>query len=197
MKLTALDELTEQFRRLPGIGGKMAQRLAFTVLNMTDAEAEAFADAIRMAKATVRRCPVCGNLTEGDLCPVCSDAKRDRTTICVVADPSDVLAIEKSHGYHGLYHVLHGLISPSDNIGPNDLFLKELVRRLEDGTVRELILATNPTVEGDATAMYLARLFKPAGVHITRLAFGLPVGGALEYADNVTLAMALQNRRDV
>lgn len=197
MKNVAFDNLTEQFRRLPGIGGKMAQRLAFYVLSMSEDEAQAFADAVVTAKTTVHRCPICGNLTDTETCSVCSDVRRDHSVICVVANPSDVLAIEKSHGFHGVYHVLHGLISPSDNIGPNELFLKELLVRLQGDEVKEVILATNPTVEGDATAMYLSRLLKPLGVQISRLAFGLPVGGDLEYADEMTLNKALENRREI
>ncbi len=192
-----LDELTEHFRRLPGIGNKSAQRLAFYLLNMPEEEATAFADAIRRAKQNVRSCRICQNLTEGEICAICGDSGRNKEIICVVENPSDVLAIEKTGEFKGLYHVLHGAISPMDNIGPGDIRIKELLARVSDGSVRELIIATNPTVEGDATAIYLSKLLKPLGLKTTRLAFGLPMGGDLEYADELTLAKALENRRDL
>lgn len=196
-QLTAFEVLTEQFRKLPGIGGKSAQRLAFHVLEMSPEQAEQFADAILNAKKTIHNCPVCQNLTDAPVCSICSNPKRDRSVICVVASPSDVLAVEKTHEFNGLYHVLHGLLSPSDNIGPQDIRIRELINRLQDDEVQEIILATNPTVEGDATAMYISKLLKPVGVKITRLAFGLPVGGDLEYADELTLSRALENRRQM
>lgn len=196
-RFTVLDELTEHFRRLPGIGSKSAQRLAFHLLNMPKEEALAFADSIRKAKESVRSCRVCQNLTEGEICPICSDPGRNRELICVVESPSDVMAIEKTGEFKGTYHVLHGAISPMNGIGPGDLKIKELLARISAGTVTELIIATNPTVEGDATAIYLSRLIRPIGVKTTRLAFGLPVGGELEYADELTLSRALENRRDL
>lgn len=196
-QLTAFDVLAEQFRKLPGIGGKSAQRLAFHVLEMSPEQAKQFADAILNAKKTIHNCPVCQNLTDAPVCSICSNPKRDRSVICVVSSPSDVLAVEKTHEFNGLYHVLHGLLSPSDNIGPQDIRIRELINRLQDDEVQEIILATNPTVEGDATAMYISKLLKPVGVKITRLAFGLPVGGDLEYADELTLSRALENRRQM
>lgn len=196
-KLTPFEVLTEQFRKLPGIGGKSAQRLAFHILDMPHEQVKQFADALINAKIQIHNCPVCQNLTDGDICSVCSNPRRDPSVICVVASPSDVLAIEKTNEYTGLYHVLHGLLSPADNIGPQDIRIKELIARLQDDTVRELIIATNPTVEGDATAMYISKLLKPVGVHITRLAFGIPVGGDLEYADELTLSRAIENRREM
>ena len=196
-QLTAFDVLAEQFRKLPGIGGKSAQRLAFHVLEMSPEQAKQFADAILNAKKTIHNCPVCQNLTDASVCSICSNPKRDRSVICVVSSPSDVLAVEKTHEFNGLYHVLHGLLSPSDNIGPQDIRIRELINRLQDDEVQEIILATNPTVEGDATAMYISKLLKPVGVKITRLAFGLPVGGDLEYADGLTLSRALENRRQM
>ena len=190
----ALERLSEQFARLPGIGSKTAQRLAFQVLSMPQEQAQEFADAILDAKRTVHTCPVCQNLTDQELCGICADSTRDHTTICVVAEPRDVIAMERSREYTGVYHVLHGLISPIDGITPDKLRIRELLARLQDGKVREVIMATNPTVEGDATAMYLAQLLEPLKVKVTRLAFGLPVGGSLEYADEVTLFKALENR---
>ena len=190
----ALERLSEQFARLPGIGSKTAQRLAFQVLSMPQEQAQEFADAILDAKRTVHTCPVCQNLTDQELCGICADSTRDHTTICVVAEPRDVIAMERSREYTGVYHVLHGLISPIDGITPDKLRIRELLTRLQDGKVREVIMATNPTVEGDATAMYLAQLLEPLKVKVTRLAFGLPVGGSLEYADEVTLFKALENR---
>ena len=196
-RFNALEELTEQFRALPGIGGKTAQRLAFYVLNMPQKDAQAFADAIVKAKETVRCCKECQNLTETELCPICSDPGRDKSVICVVQTPAHLLAIEKTGGYRGTYHVLHGAISPMDQIGPADLKIKELLLRAANETVQEVILATDPTVEGDATAIYLSKLLKPMNLRVSRLAFGLPVGGDLEYADELTLAKAIENRRDL
>ena len=194
----ALEALTEQFARLPGIGAKSAQRLAFYVLNLPDQEAEAFAAAILHAKGSVTRCPICQNLTEGDgPCALCASPKRDHALICVVADPKDVIAMERSGEYHGLYHVLHGVISPMNHVGPDDLRITELVSRVAAGGVEEVIMATNPDTEGETTAMYLYRLLREFGVKITRLAYGIPVGSHLEYADDATLMRALEGRREM
>ena len=192
-----LERLVEQFARLPGIGGKSAQRLAFFVLGLPEEEAQAFAGAIIDAKRGVTCCPVCQNFTAGGLCPICASPKRDGTTICVVADPRDVAAVERSREYSGHYHVLHGVISPMNHVGPDDLAIKPLLERVSKGDVEEVIMATNPTVEGEATAMYVARLVKPLGVRVTRLAYGIPVGGNLEYADEVTLYRALAGRSEL
>ncbi len=192
-----LEKLVEQFARLPGIGGKSAQRLAFHVLSLTDAEAQEFADAILQAKRGVTTCPVCRNLTAGGLCPICASPRRDESTVCVVADPRDVAAIERAREYTGRYHVLHGVISPMNHVGPDDLEIKSLVERVAQGDVKEVIMATNPDTEGEATAMYLARLLKPFDVRVTRLAYGIPVGGHLEFADDATLMRALEGRREL
>ena len=192
-----LENLVEQFARLPGIGGKSAQRLAFHVLSLPMEEAQAFADAILEAKKTVTCCPVCRNLTAGGLCPNCASPKRDGSIICVVADPRDVAALERSREYNGRYHVLHGVISPMNHVGPDDLEIKSLVERVAQGDVKEVIMATNPDTEGEATAMYLSRLLKPFGVRVTRLAYGIPVGGHLEFADDATLMRALEGRREI
>ena len=192
-----LEKLVEQFARLPGIGSKSAQRLAFYVLGLPEAEAAEFADAILDAKRSVTCCPVCQNFTAGGLCPICSSPKRDGTTICVVADPRDVVAVERSWEYNGHYHVLHGVISPMNHVGPDDLSIKSLVERVAGGDVTEVIMATNPDTEGEATAMYIARLLRPFGVRVTRLAYGIPVGGHLEFADDATLMRALEGRRDI
>ena len=189
--------LTEKFAALPGIGMKTAQRLAYAVMEMPEDEAAAFAEAILNAKHQIHDCPVCQNLTEQPVCSICGNPKRDRTTICVVEGPKDVAAIERTHEYHGLYHVLHGLISPLDGIGAEQLRVAELLKRIQEGGIEELIMATNPSVEGEATAMYLSRLCKPLGVRVTRLAFGLPVGGVIEYTDEVTLYRALSNRSEM
>ena len=192
-----LEKLVEQFARLPGIGGKSAQRLAFHVLNLTDEEAQEFADAILSAKRTVTCCPVCQNLTAGGLCSICASPRRDASTICVVADPRDVVAMERAREYTGRYHVLHGVISPMNHVGPDDLEIKSLVDRVARGDVKEVIMATNPDTEGEATAMYLARLLKPFDVRLTRLAYGIPVGGHLEFADDATLMRALAGRQEI
>ncbi len=192
-----LETLTEQFAKLPGIGRKSAQRLAFHVLGMTEGEAEAFANAILDAKRTVTCCPVCQNFSAGGLCPICASPKRDSATICVVADPRDVAAMERSREYHGRYHVLHGVLSPMNHVGPDDLAIKPLLERVAQGGVEEVIMATNPDTEGEATAMYLSRLLKPFGVKVTRLAYGIPVGGHLEFADDATLMRALEGRREI
>ena len=189
--------LAEQFARLPGIGMKSAQRLAYHVMSMTDKEAQDFADAIIRAHSTIKSCSECQNLTENELCPICSNTMRDHSTICVVETPKDISAFERTNEYKGVYHVLHGLISPLDGITPDIIRLKELLARIQKGGVEEVIMATNPTVEGEATAMYISKLLKPLGVKVTRLAFGLPVGGTLEYADEITLFKALENRNEI
>ncbi len=194
----AMENLTEQFARLPGIGAKSAQRLAFHVLSLSKEDAQAFSQAILDAKEKVHTCPICQNLTEGDEpCALCSSFKRDKATICVVAEPKDVIAMERSGEYNGLYHVLHGVISPMNRVGPDDLRIRSLVERVSQGNVNEVIMATNPDTEGEATAMYLSRLLKPFGVKITRLAYGIPVGSHLEYADNATLTRALEGRQEI
>ncbi len=193
----ALERLTEQFARLPGIGSKTAQRLAFHVLSLPQDEAEAFAAAILDAKRTVHTCAVCQNLTDREICGICDDPQRDHGLICVVAEPRDVVAMERSREYQGVYHVLHGVISPLNHVGPDDLKLKELLTRVGEGNVREVIMATNPDTEGEATAMYVSRLLKPLEVKVTRLAYGIPVGSQLEYADEVTLLRALEGRREI
>ena len=192
-----LEKLVEQFARLPGIGGKSAQRLAFHVLSLPQAEAQAFADAIVEAKTGVTLCPSCCNFTAGGLCPICASAKRDSSVICVVADPRDVAAMERAREFNGRYHVLHGVISPMNHVGPDDLEIKSLVERVAAGGIDEVIMATNPDTEGEATAMYLARLLRPFGVKVTRLAYGIPVGGHLEFADDATLMRALEGRREI
>ncbi len=192
-----LEKLVEQFARLPGIGGKSAQRLAFFVLGLPEADVQAFSEAILDAKHSITCCPVCQNFTSGGLCPICASPKRDAQTICVVADPRDVVAIERSREYHGQYHVLHGVISPMNHVGPDDIAVKPLVERVAKGGVEEVIMATNPDTEGEATAMYIARLLKPFRVRVTRLAYGIPVGSHLEYADDATLMRALEGRRDM
>ncbi len=192
-----LEKLVEQFASLPGIGGKSAQRLAFHILSLTDQEAQEFADAIINAKKNVTCCPVCQNLTGGGLCSICASPKRDTSTICVVADPRDVVAMERAREYNGRYHVLHGVISPMNHVGPDDLEIKSLVERVAKGDVSEVIMATNPDTEGEATAMYLARLLKPFDIRVTRLAYGIPVGGHLEFADDATLMRALEGRQEI
>ena len=192
-----LEALVEQFAKLPGIGSKSAQRLAFHVLSLPDVEAEAFANAILTAKRTVTFCPVCRNLTAGGLCPICSSQRRDASTICVVADPRDVAAMERAREYNGLYHVLHGVLSPMNHVGPDDLEIKSLLDRVAAGGVQEVIMATNPDTEGEATALYLSRLLKPFQVKVTRLAYGIPVGGHLEFADDATLMRALEGRQEL
>ncbi len=194
----ALEALVEQFARLPGIGRKSAQRLAFFVLSLSDAEATAFANAIVTAKKSIACCPICQNLTEGDgPCSICASSRRDHSVVCVVADPKDVVAMERSREYQGSYHVLHGVISPMNHVGPDDLHIRDLVSRVSSGQVEEVIMATNPDTEGEATAMYLSRLLKPFGPKITRLAYGIPVGSHLEYADDATLMRALEGRREI
>ena len=193
----ALQELADQFARLPGIGGKTAQRLAFHVLQLPENEAQAFADAIVSAKKQVHTCPVCQNLTDRDLCPICSDDMRDPGVICVVAEPRDVIAMERSREFRGTYHVLHGVISPLNHVTQEDLKIRELLMRVGNGEVREVIMATNPDTEGEASAMYISRLLRPMEVKVTRLAYGMPVGSQLEYADEVTLSRALEGRQEI
>ena len=196
-QVVPLQKLIEHFERLPGIGRKSAQRLAFYVLGMPKERAEDFAHTILEAREKIHKCAICQNLTDEELCPICRDEGRDRTTICVVENSQDVLAFERTKEYKGVYHVLGGLISPMDGIGPDQLALKELLRRVADDTVQEVIMATNPTVEGEATAMYLAKLIKPLGVRVTRLAYGLPVGSSLEFADETTLYRAMEGRGEL
>ena len=193
----ALERLSEQFARLPGIGSKTAQRLAFYVLSLPEEEAQAFADAIVAAKREVRTCPVCQNLTDGELCPICADPKRDHGTVCVVAEPRDLLALERAREYQGVYHVLHGVISPLNHQGPDQIRIRELLNRVREGQVREVIMATNPDTEGEATAMYISRLLRPLEIKVTRLAYGVPVGSQLEYADEITLLRALEGRQEI
>lgn len=193
----ALERLTEQFACLPGIGSKTAQRLAFHVLNLPLEEAEEFANAILDAKKTVHLCPVCQNLTDRDLCPICDDEERDHGLICVVAEPKDVVAMERAREYNGVYHVLHGVISPLSHVGPDDIRVRELLGRVAEDNVREVIMATNPDTEGEATAMYISRLLRPMEIRVTRLAYGIPVGSQLEYADEITLLRALEGRREI
>ena len=192
-----LERLIEQFSRFPGVGRKGATRMAYHVLGMTGAEAAEMAKAIQDAHTKLHRCKVCQDYTENEVCRICSSAKRDASVICVVESPRDITAFERTREYNGLYHVLHGLISPMDGIGAEQLCVKELLTRLGDGVVKEVIMATNPTVEGEATAMYLAKLIKPMGIRTTRLAYGLPVGSSLEYADETTLYRALSGRDEM
>lgn len=193
----ALERLTEQFAKLPGIGGKTAQRLAFHLLSLPQEEAQEFAETILEAKRTVHLCPMCQNLTDQDICPICDDETRDHGLICVVADPKDVVAMERAREFRGVYHVLHGVISPLNHVGPDDIRVRELLERVGKGGVREVIMATNPDTEGEATAMYISRLLRPLEVRVTRLAYGIPMGSQLEYADDVTLLRALQGRREM
>ena len=193
----SLETLIDKFAALPGIGKKSAQRLAFHVLSLPEGEAESFAAAILEAKSSVHCCPVCQNLTDGELCSVCSDGRRDRSVVCVVAEPRDVLSFERSREYKGMYHVLHGVMSPMNHIGPDDLKISELIVRVSKGEIHEVIMATNPDTEGDTTAMYISRLVKPFDVKVTRLAYGIPVGSNLEYADDATLSRALEGRREM
>lgn len=193
----ALQNLADQFARLPGIGGKTAQRLAFYVLSLPVDEAQAFADAIVQAKKSVHTCPCCQNLTDQPLCPICDDESRDRGIICVVAEPRDVIAMERAREFRGVYHVLHGVISPLNHVSQDDIRIKELLHRVSQGGVREVIMATNPDTEGEATAMYISRLLRPLDIKVTRLAYGVPVGSQLEYADEVTLSRALEGRQEI
>jgi len=189
--------LIEEFAKLPGIGPKTAQRIAFYIINMPKDSVNRFAETLLEARGKIRYCSVCGNFTDENPCKICSSRERDATTICVVENPRDVVAMEKTREYKGLYHVLHGAISPMDNIGPDDIKIKELLARLKDNTIKEIILATNPNVEGEATAMYISKLLKPFNIKVTRIAHGVPVGGDLEYADEVTLTKALEGRKEI
>lgn len=193
----ALQELTDQFAKLPGVGGKTAQRLALHMLEMPIEEATSFANAILNAKQSVHSCPICQNLTDDDICSVCSDEMRDHSVICVVAEPKDVIALERSREFNGTYHVLHGVISPLNHISQDDIRIKELLQRIATSNITEVIMATNPDTEGEATAMYISRLLRPMEVKVTRLAYGIPVGSQLEYADEVTLSRALEGRQEM
>lgn len=193
----SFETLVDRFAALPGIGRKSAQRLAFHVLSLPQGEAEQFADAIMQARQSVHTCPVCQNLTDGELCPICASDRRDKSVICVVAEPKDVASIERSREFSGVYHVLHGVLSPMNHVGPDDLRIAELVQRVAAGGVNEVIMATNPDTEGDTTAMYVSRLLKPFDVKVTRLAYGIPVGSNLEFADDATLLRALEGRREM
>ena len=192
-----IQRLIEAFHRLPGIGPKSAQRLAYHILGTSEQEAEQLAGAVLEVKRRIRLCSVCMNITESDPCRYCDDDRRDKTVVCVVEQPLDVLALERSGGFRGQYHVLHGVLNPMDGVGPEDIHVRELVVRLQDGVIQEVIMATNPSLEGEATAMYIQRLVGPAGVRVTRLARGLPSGADLEYTDDVTLARALEGRREL
>lgn len=193
----ALQELADQFARLPGVGGKTAQRLAFHILELPLEDAQAFADAILEAKNTVHTCPVCQNLTDLELCGICDDEMRDHSLVCVVAEPKDVIAMERSREFNGVYHVLHGVISPLNHVTQDDIKIKELLARVATGQIREVIMATNPDTEGEATAMYISRLLRPMEIKVTRLAYGIPVGSQLEYTDEVTLSRALEGRQEI
>lgn len=193
----SLDNLVDRFASLPGIGRKSAQRLAFHILALPDAEAKAFAEAILDAKSSVHCCKICQNLTEGEICSVCASQTRDKSTICVVSEPRDVASIERGHEYNGTYHVLHGVLSPMGHVGPDDIRIKELLVRVADSDVEEVIMATNPDTEGEATAMYISRLLKPFGVKTTRLAYGIPVGSNLEFTDDATLNRAMEGRTEI
>jgi len=196
-KIASLTRLVEQFERMPGIGQKSAQRLAFHVLNMSNEEIGRFTRAVTEAHEKIRRCNICCDLTDADICAVCASDARDKSTICVVEDTRDAMAIERTREYNGVYHVLYGAISPLNGIGPEDITAKELIARLGGGEVKEIIMATNPTVEGEATAIFLSRLIKPLGIEVSRLAYGVPVGADLEYADEVTLSRAIEGRKKI
>lgn len=193
----SLENLIDKFASLPGIGRKSAQRLAFHILSLPDAEAESFADAIKSAKSSIHCCKICQNLTDGEVCSICRSDRRDRSTICVVSEPRDVLSIERGHEYDGLYHVLHGVLSPMNHVGPDDIRIKELLQRCAADEVEEVIMATNPDTEGEATAMYISRLLKPFEIKVTRLAYGIPVGSNLEFADDATLNRAIEGRTEM
>ena len=195
--VAALEKLVEQFQKIPSIGRKTAQRMAFHVLDLPENEAKEFADAIMEAHTKIHHCSLCHNLTENELCPICESATRDHSLLCVVEDPRDVPALERTREFSGVYHVLHGTISPMNGVGPEQLTIKSLVERISKGEVKEVIMATNPTLEGDTTAMYIGKLLKPFEVKVTRLAYGIPVGADIEYADDVTLLRALEGRREL
>lgn len=190
-------KLIDELSKLPGVGNKTAQRLAFHILNMSPGDVEQLAGAITSAKRNIRQCKICCNITDSDICSICANTRRDSSIICVVQDPKDVVAMEKTREYKGLYHVLNGAISPMEGIGPEEIRIKELLTRVADNDIKEIIIATNPNIEGEATAMYISRLLKPAGIMVTRIAHGVPVGGDLEYADEVTLMKALEGRREI
>lgn len=194
MAIVSLEKLIEEFRKMPSVGVKSAERMAYYILGLDDNETKSLVDAINAAHTNIHTCNVCCNLTEGEKCSICSNPKRDNSVICVVENPRDVTAFERTHEYRGVYHVLHGVISPMNSIGPDNIRIKELISRMADDSVNEVIMATNPTAEGEATAMYIARLLKPMGIKVSRLAYGVPVGSDLEYADEVTLSRALQGR---
>lgn len=193
----ALQNLADQFARLPGIGSKTAQRLAFHVLSMPESAAQEFADSIMEAKHSIHTCPVCQNLTDREICPICDDDMRDHGLVCVVAEPKNVIAMERSREFRGVYHVLHGVISPLNHVTQDDIKIRELLMRVAEGEIREVVMATNPDTEGEATAMYISRLLRPMEVKVTRLAYGVPVGSQLEYADEVTLSRALEGRQEI
>ena len=193
----SLENLIDKFASLPSVGRKSAQRLAFRILDMSKDEVDSFIEAINNARSSIHRCRICCNFTDDETCGICSSKERDRSVICVVEDPRDVIAFEKTHEYAGLYHVLHGVISPMNDISPEDICIKELISRLGDGEVKEVIMATDPTVEGEATSMYISKLIKPLGIKVTRLAYGIPVGAELEFADEFTLIRAMEGRKDI
>jgi len=195
--VAALEKLVEQFQKIPSIGRKTAQRMAFHVLDLPENEAKEFADAIMEAHTKIHHCALCHNLTENELCPICESVTRDHSLLCVVEDPRDVPALERTREFSGVYHVLHGTISPMNGVGPEQLTIKSLVERVSKGEIKEVIMATNPTLEGDTTAMYIGKLLKPFEVKVTRLAYGIPVGADIEYADDVTLLRALEGRREL
>jgi recombination protein RecR len=195
--VAALEKLVEQFQKIPSIGRKTAQRMAFHVLDLPENEAKEFADAIMDAHTKIHHCSLCHNLTENELCPICESVTRDHSLLCVVEDPRDIPAIERTREFSGVYHVLHGTISPMNGVGPDQLTIKSLVERVSKGDIKEVIMATNPTLEGDTTAMYIGKLLKPFEVKVTRLAYGIPVGADIEYADDVTLLRALEGRREL
>lgn len=193
----SLENLIDKFASLPGVGRKSAQRLAFHVLSLPDDEARAFADAVTAAKSSVKCCKICQNFTESEICPICASDRRDKSVICVVSEPKDVLSIERGREYNGTYHVLHGVLSPMNHVGPDDIRIKELLHRIADSDVEEVIMATNPDTEGEATAMYISRLLKPFNIKVTRLAYGIPVGSNLEFADDATLNRAIEGRTEM
>ena len=194
MAILSLEKLIEEFRKMPSVGVKSAERMAYYILGLDDSETKSLVDAINNAHTNIHTCNICCNLTEGEKCGICSNPKRDNSIICVVENPRDVTAFERTHEYKGTYHVLQGVISPMNGVGPDNIRIKELISRMADDSVNEVIMATNPTAEGEATAMYIARLLKPMGIKVSRLAYGIPVGSDLEYADEVTLSRALQGR---
>ena len=194
---SALDALIDHFASLPGIGSKSAQRLAFHVISLPPGEAEAFAETIISARSSIRCCKICQNLTDSEVCPLCQSPRREESVVCVVSDPKAVLAIERSHEYHGMFHVLHGVISPMNHIGPDDIKIKELVARVTDGGITEVIMATNPDTEGETTARYISKLLRPFDIKVTRLAYGIPVGSSLEFTDDATLMRALEGRQEI